>query len=195
MPETLTLSMLGGLESNASGVPVSAADRKKLLNAVREAAKEDGLATYNLEEPLLKFVGESLRKPLAGILGEAWRQRKELREFAEKGKERRDIVGRVELFEHTISWTLRPSVSLYVNGVNIRTVKFTCKADLKLKVVELVIKNAWITEIRAGKLSSTITLKYGEFPLMAPCKKEYDLPLSLDLPGGGIRLGGESTAR
>jgi hypothetical protein len=187
----LTLSMLGGLEADSSGLPLSAADREKLLKKFHDAAAGEGLGAYDLGGRLLGFVGESLRKPLAGIVGEVWKQRKELREIAEKGKDKRDVEGDVELIDHTISWTLHPSVELQANGVKLCTMTFDCKANLKLQGVQLLIRNSWITSIKAGKLGSTITLEYKSLPLMAPCKKTIDLRKSFDLPGGGIRLGGE----
>lgn len=186
----LTLSMLGGLEADSSGLPLTAADREKLLKSFHDAAAGEGLGAYDLGGRLLGFVGESLRKPLAGIVGEVWKQRKELREIAEK-KDKRDVEGSVELFDHTISWTLHPSVELQANGVKLSTMRFDCKANLKLQGVQLVIRNSWITSIKAGKLGSTITLEYKSVPLMPPCKKTIDLRKSFDLPGGGIRLGGD----
>jgi hypothetical protein len=195
MPDNqLTLSMLGGLEADASGLPISGADREKVLGKLREAAAGEGLGAYDLGGRLLSFVGESLRKPVAGIMGEVWKQRKELREIAEKGKDKRDIEGNVELYDHTISWALHPSVELRANGVKLCTMTFDCKANLKLEGVQLLIRNAWITQIKAGKLGSTISLEYKSVPLMPPCKKTIDLPKTFDLPGGGIRLGGETKA-
>jgi len=195
MPDNqLTLSMLGGLEADASGLPISGAARDKLLEKLHEAAAGEGLGVYDLGGRLLSFVGEALRRPVAGIMGEVWKQRKELREIAEKGTDKRDVEGNVELFDHTISWVLHPSVELRANRVKLCTMTFDCKANLKLEGVQLLIRNAWITQIKAGKLGSTISLEYKSVPLMPPCKKTIDLPKSFDLPGGGIRLGGEATA-
>lgn len=195
MPDApLTLSGLAGLETKTSGFPASPADREKLLQSLRETAKFEGFAKFNLSERLLDFLAESLRKPVAGIVGEAWRQRKELREIAEKGKDKRDVEGSVDLYDHSISCTLTPSVELHANGVKVGpTMTFDVKANLKLEGVQLIIKNAWITRIKAGKLTSTINLEFKTIPLMPPCKKTIDLPQHLDLPGGGIRLGGELT--
>jgi len=194
MPDQpLTLSMLGGLEADASGIPISSEDREKLLHQLREAAAVKGLSSFDISERLLKFIGESVRKPVAGIMGEVWKQRRELREIAEKGKDKRDVEGNVELYDHSISCALHPSVELHANGVKLGTMTFDFKANLKLQGVQLVIRNAWITSIKAGKLTSTISLEYNKIPLMPPCKKTIDLPQSINLPGGGIRLGGEST--
>jgi hypothetical protein len=186
--------MLGGLEADASGLPVSSADREKLLNSMREAAAGKGLGAHDIGERLLSFVGESVRKPVAGIMGEVWRQRKELRDIAEKGKDKRDIEGNIELYDHSIDCALHPSVELHANGVKVGTMTFDFKANLKLQGVQLVIKNAWITQIKAGKLTSTVSLEYDKIPLMPPCKKTFDMPQSINLPGGGIRLGGEQKA-
>lgn len=193
MSDQLTLTALCGLETDASGFPVTAEERKKLLQHFRERAAFDGFAAYDIGERLLDFVAESLRKPVASILGEVWSQRKELREIAEKGKDKRDVEAKVELFDHTISYGLHPSVELQVNGVKIEpTMTFDVTAKLKLEGVQLVIKNAWITRVKAGKLTSTISMEYKTIPLMDPCKKTIDLPLQFHLPGGGIRLGGDT---
>ncbi len=191
MPDgPLTLAMLGGLEADASGVPISPADREKLLQSMREAVSIEGLGAFDIGERLLNFVGESLRKPVAGIMGEVWNQRKELRDIAEKGKDKRDIEATVQLYDHSINCALHPSVELQAEGVKLGKMTFDCKANLKLQGVQLVIKNAWITRIKAGKLTSTISLEYKTIPIMPPCKKTIDVPMSVDLPGGGIRLGG-----
>lgn len=191
--EPLTLSMLGGLEADASGLPISSEDREKLKDKLREAAAVKGLSGFDISERLLKFIGESVRKPVAGVMGEVWRQRKELREIAEKGKDKKDVEGSVELYDHSISFALHPSVELHANGVKLGTMTFDFKGNLKLQGVQLVMKNAWITRIKAGKLTSTVSLEYEKIQLMPPCKKTIDLPQSIKLPGGGIRLGGEST--
>src|SRR6476619_3124763 len=145
--EPLTLSMLGGLEADASGVPVSAADREKLLRSMREAVSVSGLGAFDIGERLLNFLGESLRKPVAGIMGEVWSQRKELREIAEKGKDKRDIEATVQLYDHTINCALHPSVEIHCDGEKLTTITFDCKANLKLQGIQLVIKNAWITKV------------------------------------------------
>lgn len=191
--EPLTLSMLGGLEADASGFPVSAADREKLLTSLREAAAVKGLSAFDISERLLGFIGAAARKPVAGLMGEVWRQRQELRDIADKKKDKRDVEGFVDLYDHSISCALHPSVELQANGVKIGTMTFDFKANLKLQGVQLVMKNAWITRIKAGKLTSTVTLEYEKIPLMPPCKKTIDMKQSIKLPGGGIRLGGELT--
>jgi hypothetical protein len=192
MPEDLTLTALCGLDTESSGFPATAEDRAKVLQSIKERVAFDGLSQYQIGERLLDFVAESLRKPVAGIVGEVWSQRKELREIAEKGKDKRDVEAKVELFDHTISYAIHPTVELQVSGAKIGSMTFDVTAKMKLEGVQLLIKNAWIIQIKAGKLTSTMTMEYKTIPLMAPCKKTIDLPGHLNLPGGGIRLGGDT---
>lgn len=195
MPDNqLTLSMLGGLEADSSGLPVSGAAREKLLTKFKEAAAGEGLGPHDLGGRLLGFVGEALRKPLAGIMAEVWKERKEMREIAEKKGDKRDVEGKVDLFDHSITWVLHPSVELRANGATLCTMPFDCDVDLALQGLQLLMKNGWITQIKAGKLTSTIKLEYKKVELMPPCKKTVDLPRAFDLPNGGIRIVGESTS-
>jgi hypothetical protein len=193
MPDNqLTLSMLGGLETDMSGLPVSGAAREKLLKTFKEAAAGEGLASHDLGGRLLGFVGEALRQPLAGIMAEVWKQRKEMREIAGKGDDKRDVEGKVDLVDHSITWALHPSVELRADGVELCTMRFNCDVDLTLQGLQLLMKNGWITKINAGKLTSTIKLEFKKVQLMPPCKKTIDLPHDFDLPNGGIRIVGES---
>jgi hypothetical protein len=194
MSEPLTLSALCGIEGEVSGVPVTKAERDKLVQAMKNLAAGPALSGFNIGERLLDFVGASLRKPVAEILEEVWSQRKELREVAAKGKDKRDVEAKVKLYPHTITYTVRPSVQVQVGGQNIGPkMTFDATAELKLDGLQLVIKNAWIIQVRAGTLTSTLNLKYEGMPLMAPCEKEIDIPIHLKLPKGGIRLGGDMT--
>jgi hypothetical protein len=194
MPDNpLTLSMLGGLEADASGLPISAVEREQLLTSMRAAVATKGFSAFDISERLLNFVGQAVRRPVAGVMGEVWRQRQELRDIAEKKKDKKDVEGAIELYDHSISCALHPSVELHVDGAKVGTITFDFKANLRLQGVQLVMKNAWITRIKAGKLTSTVTLEYEKIPLMPPCKKTIDMKQSILLPGGGIRLGGEET--
>jgi hypothetical protein len=193
MSDPLTFTALCGIEADASGLPVIAADRDDLLQSLRESAGISGLAAFNIGERLFDFLAESLRKPVAGIVGEVWSQRKELRKIAEKGKDKPNLEATVELFEHSIAYALHPSVEIQVSGAKVGAMTFDVTAKLKLEGLQVVIKNAWITQVKAGKLTSTLGIDYKGIPLMAPCKKTVDLKAQLFLPHGGIRLGGDVT--
>ena len=118
MAEALTLAMLGGLSPSTSGVPITAEERKNAVAEIRKSLNTEGLGAYDIGERLLGFIGESLITPVASIVEEAWSQRKELRDLAQKG-EKHDVEGKVTLVEHAISCMVHPTVELRVFGKRI----------------------------------------------------------------------------
>ena len=192
MAERLTLSMLAGLERETPGVPADSANRENLRESLQKAAAFDNLAAYALGERLRDFLCESLAQPVADILGEAWKQSAELQAMAEEQtvSEESDVESHVELYDHSITCAFHPSVELKANGVTVATMTFDVNADLKLEAIQVVIRNACITRVKAGQLTSEVTLAYKDQPLMPPCETTVDLPLALELPGEGIRLAG-----
>jgi len=190
MPENpLTLSVMCGLDADASGLPLKEQDRTKALQAIRSGLAKFHLGFGALDTEIFKAIAEYLRKPVADILGEAWRQRKELREIAEKGEDGRKVAGTVDLYDHSIKFAVHPSIKLLENGVAAGKVSFHVETNFKLEAIKLVIENACITRVKTGKLTASTTFKCEEFPLVSPCNKSLDLPVSLDLPRGGIPLG------
>src|SRR4026209_659578 len=132
MPDgPLTLSMLGGLEDDASSLPPTKEERDKLLASMRAAVATKGFSAFDISERLLGFVGKAARRPVAGVMGEVWRQRQELREIAEKKKDKKDVEGSIELYDHSISCALHPSVELHVDGAKIGTITFDFKANMR----------------------------------------------------------------
>src|SRR6266567_9280241 len=173
----LTLSLLAGLEADGSKYALSAEERANLVVALRLRAQEiRKLAPYDLGERLFGAVATSLRKPLANVLTEVWKQRKEMRDVAAKGDDSRDVEADVELFDHEITWAVHPTVKIQLNGADVGTLRFDVEIGLELEGLRLVIKNACITKVTSGKLSSTVDFKYKGFPLMAPRRNSVDLP-------------------
>jgi len=113
----MTISVLAGLETDASKSGLTDADRAKLAAKLREHAHEVvALKPYDVGPRLVELLTESLRKPVAGILGEVWKQRKELREAAAKGTGPKTVKADVELIEHSMTWTLKPSITVKVTA-------------------------------------------------------------------------------
>jgi len=190
--QPLTLSVLAGLDVDASGSGLTAKDREEATAKLSEEVKKitaKGSAP-ELSKHLLDFVTESLRKPVAGVLGEVWRQRKEMREAGAKDGDDKSVTGDVELIDHSMKWVLHPSVQLTVDGVAMKPkLVFDVDVDLALAGVKIVIKNACITQVRAGTLTSTVKLACRDIELTKQ-SKSIDLPGELDLPHGGIDLSG-----
>lgn len=190
MPDApLTLSVMAGLEPGAAGLVLDPRARAELVATLRAKAREIApLSTFDLGERLLSFVTEVLRKPLADVLEEVWKQRQELRDAAREGKGEPNVENEVALYDHSMAWALHPSVELRLNGQSVATMKFDVDVDLALSGLELVIRNACITSIRTGQIKSTINLSYKSLPLMPAVTRTVKLKGTLDLPLGGINL-------
>jgi hypothetical protein len=188
----LTIAVLAGLEVDPVHPGLSAAERQKLVATLRDKAREvPVLKPFDLGERLLGVITDALRKPLAGVLEEVWKQRKEMRDAAAKTSSDHGSTAEVELYEHTITWAVHPTVTITVNKMS-KTLKFDIGVKLALAAAKIAIERAHITRFLSGTLTSTVDLKYGDFALMAPYKRTIDLPGEFVLPGGGINLSGIS---
>jgi hypothetical protein len=188
----LTIAVLAGLEVDPVHPGLSAAERKKLVATLGDKAREIPLLKpFDLGERLLGVITDALRKPLAGVLEEVWKQRKEMRDAAAKTSADHGSTAEVELYEHTITWAVHPTVTITVNKMS-KTLKFDVGVKLALAAAKIAIERAHITRFLSGTLTSTVDLKYGDFALMAPYKRTIDLPGEFVLPGGGINLSGIS---
>jgi hypothetical protein len=191
MPESqLTVAMLAGLEPDPILPGLSETERRKLVTTLRdEARKIPLLAPFDVGERLLGVLAKALQKPIAEVLADVWKQREEMRDAAAKSIVAHTSMAEVELYEHTISWAVHPTLKITVNGMS-TTLRFDVKWKGGLEGAKIVIERAHITKFLAGKLTSTMNLELKSFPLMAPVKRTIDLPGQFKLPGGGINLSG-----
>lgn len=196
MPEReLTIAAVTGLETDAIHTGLTAAERQKLAASLNEKARElPLLAPLDLGERLLGAVADSLMKPVAGVLEEVWKQRKEMRDAAGKTLAEPAPSSEVELVEHTVDWGVHPTVKVTVNGAS-TTLKLDIMVKLKLDGAKLVIQRAHITRFLSGTLTSTMSIKFRDAEIASPYKGKIDLPGDFTLPHGGIDLSGTSEAR
>jgi len=189
----ITLSVLAGLDVDAKKSGLAKEDRDKLVAKLSEEAHKFAvLKPYDVGPRMLELLTDALRKPVAEALGEIWKQRKELREAAAKGKDKPNVKADVDLVEHSATWTLKPSITVKVTSAPPPVPTVTLVLDVEVKFalhgVRMVIDRAHITKFVSGKLKSTVEIRYKDFPLAAPFEKELDLAGELVLPGGGIDL-------
>jgi hypothetical protein len=200
MPDIpLTVFSLAGLEASGPVPPLNAAERQQLVeNLRRKAAEVAALSKFDLGQRLLSVLEDSMKKPLADLLQEFWKQRAEMRNVtARKGNER-DVVGDVELVDHSLTWKLQPSIKVEVKGVPVHTLHLTVATKLTLQGIKLVMKNSCITSVEAGTLKAVTTLTYDDaagpggsgqhFQLLPAISRSVKLPGTLKLPGGGLCL-------
>lgn len=188
--ELLTFAAVAGLDAEAKGLALSASEREKLVSALSDQARAiKQLSGSALGEELLGLIGGALKTPVADLLKETWRQRKELATATAKGTETKPVVGEVALYDHTMSVTLHPTVAISLNGIELPALRFDVVNTVKVEAVKLVIRNAHITGFKSGRLKASVAMAYGKFPLMAPREKSFDLSREFVLPAGGLPLG------
>ena len=187
----ITISTLAGLDTSQSGF--TADDRKKLESTLRDAAHRfAALKPYDVGPTLLSSLTDALKQPLADVLGEVWKQRKELRVAAQAKAPASVSKADVALIDHTLTSTLKPSVTITVKvgGLPPAPIKmeFDVDVSLTLKGLEITIENAKITKLRAGEIKSSVAIKWENQELWKPFDKTIDLKKEIVLKDGGIAL-------
>jgi hypothetical protein len=189
MPEgELTIAAVTGLSTDPIHTGLAPDDRKKIAAALNEKAREVPLlAPLDVGEHLLGAVGDSLKQPVASVLEEVWKQRKEMRDAAGKTTGDPAPSSEVELVDHTVDWAVHPSVKVTVNGAS-ATLTLDVIVKLKLEGAKLVIQRARITRFMSGKLTSSMSIKLRDTEIATPYSHTFDLPGDVTLPHGGINL-------
>ncbi|HEV8498461.1 MAG TPA: hypothetical protein VGQ56_16415 [Gemmatimonadaceae bacterium] len=187
----ITISTLAGLDASQSGF--TAEDRKKLEATLRDAAHTfAALKPYDVGPTLLSSLTNALKQPLADVLGEVWKQRKELRVAAQAKAPASVSKADVALIDHTLTSTLKPSVTITVKvgGLPPAPIKmeFDVDVSLTLKGLEITIENAKVTKLRAGEIKSSVRIKWENQELWKPFEKTIDLKKEVILKDGGIAL-------
>ncbi|MBV6520573.1 MAG: hypothetical protein MNPFHGCM_00690 [Gemmatimonadaceae bacterium] len=188
--DLLTFEAVAGLDAEAKGLALSAAERRKLVDALTSRARAvNQLSGTALGEDILGLLGSALRRPVADLLKETWRQRRELVTAAKRGPAAKPVVGEITLYDHTVGLTLHPTVAISLNGVDLPAMRFDVVGTVKVEAATLVIRDACITGFKSGRLKASVAIASGPFPLMAPREKSIDLSREFALPAGGIPLG------
>jgi hypothetical protein len=191
MPEReLTIAAVTGLDVDPIHTGLTSAERQKLAASLNEKVRElPLLAPLDLGERLLGVVADALKKPVAGVLEEVWKQRKEMRDAAGKTLGEPAPSSEVELVDHTVDWGVHPTVKVTVNGAT-ATLKLDIIVKLTLDGAKLVIERAHITRFLSGKLTSAMSIKFRDAEIASPYRGTIDLPGEFTLPHGGIDLSG-----
>lgn len=189
----VTMAVITGLAVDPIHTGLSAEERARFVTMLRDKAREVALLKpLDLGERLLGAATDALKKPVAEVLGEVWKQRKEMRDVADKTLGTPGKSAEVELFEHTLDWGVHPTVTVTVNSVS-ATLELHVMVKLKLEGAKLVIERARITRFLSGTVTSTLSIKFRDVEVTAPYKGKWDLPGQVVLPRGGINLSGVSS--
>ena len=187
----ITISTLAGLDTSVSGF--TADDRKKLESTLRDAAHSFAvLEPYDVGPTLLSSLADALKQPLADVLGEVWKQRKELRVAAQAKSPASVSKADIALIDHTLTSTLKPSVTIRVKVGELPPapieMEFDVDLSLTLKGLEITIENARVTKLRAGEIKSSVVIKWEKQELWKPFERTIDLKKEMVLSDGGIAL-------
>jgi len=187
----LTVSALAGLDMSDSGM--TAEDRAKLADKLKECAHTFvALKPYEIGPSLLHSLTDALATPVADVLGEVWKQHREIRDAAAKKTKGSVPTATVALIDHTLTSTLRPGVTVKVEaaGVPVKEVKIDFDVDLSLALhgVQVTISNAKITQIGAGEIKASVEIKFLKQTVAGPIERTVDLGKVVVLPGEGIGL-------
>jgi hypothetical protein len=196
MPTTMTsapitISTLAGLDLSESGF--TAADRKKLETKLRDCAHSfAALKPYDVGPTLLGSLADALKQPVADVIGEVWKQRKELRVAAQAKTNGNGTKADVALIDHTLTSTLKPSVTITVKAGGLPALpikmEFDVEVTLTLHGLQITIENAKITKLRAGEIKSSVVVMWEKQELWKPFERTIDLKKEVVLGEGGIQL-------
>jgi hypothetical protein len=120
---------------------------------------------------------EILNMNVLDALGEAWKKIAEVEEYADPAKHSPSEKNLLPLAEHTISSEHHPFLKVLFRGQEIGRLTFELKFSLILEGFVLVIQNARIMEIQAGRAKGEGSLSLTSVPVW---KREWG---PLEFPG------------
>ncbi len=195
--EPTTLSMLAGLEADATGTLLSAKERQEAMGGIAEAvtAAQGAGSWTGAAAAVLDRIATDLQTPLANLLREGWRQDGELRKSVTGTGSKAAPYGEVSLHDHKVTALIRPSAQLVVNGIEGPKIEFVVRTTLTFSALILVVRKAVITGFKAGKIVAALEVNYvsnrgdkKEYPVIRPRKREFQADREFVLPGGGIAI-------
>lgn len=186
-------------------VPPPGSDEKLSAPAIEAVARAVGAAAVAAGTGSLAAVpiattkavaciADAMRVRLVAVLASAWNKRAEIRKYADVEQYPAGQKRYVQLYEHPIKWTYRPSLEITVRGVRF-TVPLEVKLTLKVDQAVLVIDGGHLLAIEPGKGTIEGTAKIGTFDLSPPIKRELgELPGRISFGAGGMSLTREPLA-
>ena len=167
--DTLTLGrvLLAGAPALSDRLGASLAsgpEANQIKAALAKAAP--GLPLDTVLDGIGKAVQHALDVPVTDILVGAWQRARELRAALETTSRSPHATVLVPLVSHTISSEHRPYVDVVVEGVALARLVFPVKVEFRLAGVVLRVSGGRITEILAGSVKATGTLRFGDVVLL-----------------------------
>lgn len=154
---------------------------REALNRKKARSKRGPLGTNALNAGLKQALLNSLDIALDELLGRAWSGWNELRQYADPEQTPPEDINVVTVSNHTISSTHRPSVGVFVHGVEVHAFEFEVAANLDVQGINLQVQAGEITAIQLGKLKLGGSITLGDRSILEKEAADVDIPVVMRL--------------
>lgn len=162
-----------------------------LTKAIRDVPE---LRLLDVVPGMVRELARALSTPVSEIGINLWNKRAEIQKYADTSDYPATEAHELELYEHELKQTVKPTIEVRVNGDRIASVTLTATASITVKAAKLVIRGGWITHVRLGDISGKAVLGVADPPALAKLKLHevksapWKLDQELKLPGNGIQI-------
>lgn len=127
-------------------------------------------------------VCELLDIKIPDVLVTAWKKVEDLRRVLEESKKDPDKTVYLELAEHTIDYSTKPSIDVKIKSATVKKIELPMQIGFKLRGFVLKIQNGGIREVQTGNCEGKGTIKYGTLTVAEKKLTPIKLPFSIPIP-------------
>jgi hypothetical protein len=181
----------GPIEDNVISMERVDAVQRWLAGAIRDVPD---LRYLDVAPGMVRELARALSTPVSEMGINLWNKRAEIRKYADISAYPATEAHELELYEHELKQTIKPTIEVRVNGVTITSVTLAATASITVKAARLVIRGGWITHVRLGDIMGKAVLGIAEPLALAKLELHevksapWKLDQELKLPGNGIRI-------
>ena len=157
------------------------------VEKVRSALlEEEGGSLAQLPWPMVKSsVADALSQATATDkaywLFRGWAFARELKAYKDKEKYPPDQTNLLKLGKHKLSGTLKPVVTITIEGATLAKLAFDVDVKGELNAVSIKIRDGRITAFGGGKCELTLTCKFRDVDITGPFSiAKMDLPVNFE---------------
>jgi hypothetical protein len=174
-----------------SGPTTALGDSLRRNGTVR--AHVPGPAGFNalVEHEVAAKTDDLLSTNLADVAIGGWKRYQALRQAARRTLDAPTTEEIVALAAHTIEWSQRPAVEVFIDGTSIATINIELKITFAISGVLTVVRQGWLTGVRTGTFTVKGSLA-AQQTVLAERHRPFDLPGAIWLRHGVPLLTGDA---
>lgn len=138
-------------------------------------------------EQMIRELPGALDIEIEDILVWAWRTRREIAQYRDRGKYPPGETHIVPLLEHTVVSRHSPTIQPVINNLELPKIKFDIVLKLKMKGAMLGIRDGKIMEILVGSCTGSGSIQYAGATILEKKTAPFTLPATINL-GDGITI-------